>query len=175
MRAKWTRDQVSHTALALAKSANCNEDQPDIVAVATSALCRTHTGDEAAQRVVIIHGACGAGKTHVINKVARPLARKIFGPAGERAVAVPNSAARILSEGATRIHAAPHATHQQRLESRSLSATTRKGALSQKWYRANLLIIDEMSMVPPTWLNAPSFSISLARKTKHGSSLTTYP
>ena len=174
--AKWSPNQISHMALTLAKNANCNEDQIDIAAVATAALCRTYTNNEqSTQRFLIIHGAGGAGKTHVINNVVRPLARKMFGPAGERAVALPNSVARILGDGATTIHAAFHATHRQNLDTRSLSATKNKDALTQEWEHVKLLIIDEMSMVPPLLLNSLSFCISLARKNTHNLNMSTYP
>ena len=113
-------------------------------------------------------------ETHVINKVVRTVARKTFGPAGERALAVPYSVARIPGDGATAIHAGFLAKSQQQLDTRPLSETTRKEALSDEWEHVKLLIIDEMPMVFPTLLNALSFSISLARKTTHALKSTTY-
>ena len=98
----------------------------------TSAICRTQPGDESAERFLIAHGAGGAGKTRVINKFARTLTRAIFGPAGEGAVAAPNSVARILSHGATKIHAVLAARRRRLLDMRSLSAGTLKGPLSQE-------------------------------------------
>ena len=100
----------------------------------------------------------------MFNKVVRPLARKMFGHAGEGAVAAPNSAARILGEGATAILAAFRATRQQRLDTRSFSATKRKGALSQEWEHGNLLIVDEMSAVPPTLLTHSPVRLGLHEK-----------
>ena len=109
----WAHDEISHTALTLAKNANCNEDRLDIAAIATSAIYRTQAGDESARRLLITRGAGGTGETHVINKVVRPLVRKMFGPAGERALAVPNGVSKILGDGATAIRAGFLARFQQ--------------------------------------------------------------
>ena len=94
LKARWAADEISRRGLELARSANCNEGQIDIAAIAVSAICHAQSGDACGERFLIVHGAGGTGGTHVIKKVMRPLAREIFCPAGEGAAAVANSVAR---------------------------------------------------------------------------------
>ena len=78
----------------------------------------------------------------------------MFGPARERALAVPNGVARIFGDGVAAIHAGFFARYQQQVDTRALSATKHKQALSDEWEHFKLFIVDEMSMVSPTLLNA---------------------
>ena len=165
---------MSRTALALARSANCSEDPLDIAAVAPSALCRTHTDDESARRFLIARGTGGTGRRHVINIVVRTLARKIFGLAGARAVAVPNSMTRIIGDDSSATYAALPGKPRQLLDTRSLSADhaqgraiARMGARQAPNHRRN---VDGVSC-PAQRALLPHKSCA---KTTHGLNLTTY-
>ena len=95
LKARWAADEISRRGLELARSANCNEGQIDIAAIAISAVCRAQSGDACVGRLLIAHGAGGAGETHVIR-----------GAAGGGAAAVANNVARALGHSGTAIHAA---------------------------------------------------------------------
>ena len=166
--AQWSRRGVSDRAFALAQEAMLSADQLDIVALAVATWIRRLEGDRAAQLCLLVHGAGGTGKTYAQNTVLRPLARELFGAAGERAVACANSAARVLGQGATTVHAAIKSARRQKLTSQALHGDGRVEKLVEEWDRVWLLVQDEFGIMATDLFHALALSCTLGRARSEG-------
>ena len=165
--ARWVKGEFSQKAYKLCVAKNCTEKQMDIAALAIGAICRNEEGQEDANRNIIIHGAGGTGKTHAANQVVRPIVRDVFGESAERAVTIANSAARVLGQGATTIHAAMKILARQKTDSQITDEHSRVERLEDEWRNVKLLIIDEISMIPATLYRALAYSATQGRAHAH--------
>ena len=120
------------------------------------------------QKVVLLHGQGGSGKTECLN-ILRRISEKFFGTDGHAFMCSSNSAARQV-QGDT-IHSCLHMGSEQRLHPPALEIdpTLEAGiALIDRWAPVQLLVVDEISMVAPRLLGALSYRLCVARASTHG-------
>ena len=91
----------------------------------------------------------------------------MFGPAGERALAAANSAARVLGDGATTIHAGMMCTRKRKFDVRSLARSKCADQLATEWTPVELMVLDEVSQVPANLFHALAYVVTTGRKEAH--------
>ena len=116
------------------------------------------------QRVFLLLGQGGSGKSELI-KIIEAISKRYFGQDGYIAMASSNTAARNI-KGDT-IHSSVHLHGDGGLSLESLS----KGVTSDckdRWNPVEVLVTDEISLVPPTLFGAGSYRICLSRRESKG-------
>ena len=118
------------------------------------------------QRVVLLHGPGGAGKTEVLN-IVREVAERFFGSSSHMFMASSNSAAAGI--GGDTIHSSVNMNTKQKFEASALEfdPTTPAGqALVDKWADVSVLVVDEISLVSPAMLGGLSYRVCCARESR---------
>ena len=121
-------------------------------------------GEHVEQRVVMLQGQGGSGKTECLN-ILRAVVKRFFGSDGCVYMASSNSAARQIA-GDT-IHSCLHMNKNQKLTPAALDVDPNKdgaSALIDKWRDVRMLVLDEISMVAPRLFAALSYRLCAARQ-----------
>ncbi len=145
--AAWVVVHLAGEAWVAVQAAGCTEGQTDVCALVVDALVRRARGENV-QVVINVQGEGGVGKTYALGAVLRPLVCKRFGGRAERAVAVQNSAVRVLGGDATTYHQVTGARRGVKMTEGTVTGEQRRRDLEADFLHCMLLCADEVSMVP---------------------------